>query len=135
MTLKPVFLTNRRLPTASITEFDSVMKHLNFLTVLAFAAIALFTGTSASADTGLLAVPMLADFGLAGLGGGLAAGLAVIGAGIGIGLIGGKAVESIARQPEMAGRIFINMILTAALVEGVALFAVVVGLLAFGKIK
>lgn len=64
-----------------------------------------------------------------GIGGGLAAGLAVIGAGIGIGRIGGSAVESIARQPEMAGRIFINMILTAALVEGVALFAVVVGLL------
>ncbi|MHC4908580.1 MAG: ATP synthase F0 subunit C [Planctomycetota bacterium] len=64
-----------------------------------------------------------------GIGGGLAAGLAVIGAGLGIGRIGGSAVESIARQPEMAGRIFINMILTAALVEGAALFAVVVGLL------
>lgn len=64
-----------------------------------------------------------------GIGYGLAAGLAVIGAGIGIGRIGGSAVESIARQPEMAGRIFVNMILTAALVEGVALFAVVVSLL------
>ena len=64
-----------------------------------------------------------------GMGGGLAAGLGVIGAGIGIGRIGGSAVEATARQPEMAGRIFINMILTAALVEGVALFAVVVGLL------
>lgn len=70
----------------------------------------------------------------AGIGGGLAAGLAVVGAGIGIGRIGGSAVESIARQPEMAGRIFINMILTAALVEGVALFAVVVGLVALGRI-
>ena len=70
---------------------------------------------------------------LAGLGAGLAAGLAVLGAGWGIGRIGGSAVESIARQPEMAGRIFVNMILTAALVEGVALFAVVVGLLGFNK--
>jgi F-type H+-transporting ATPase subunit c len=61
------------------------------------------------------------------LGGGLAAGLAVIGAGIGIGMIGSRSNEAVARQPEMAGRIFINMILTAALVEGVALFAVVVG--------
>ena len=69
---------------------------------------------------------------LTGLGG-LAAGLAVLGAGWGIGRIGGSAVESIARQPEMAGRIFVNMILTAALVEGVALFAVVIGLLAFNK--
>ena len=65
--------------------------------------------------------------GITTLGGGLAAGLAVIGAGIGIGLIGSRSNEAVARQPEMAGRIFINMILTAALVEGVALFAVVVG--------
>ncbi|MSR69737.1 MAG: ATP synthase F0 subunit C [Phycisphaerales bacterium] len=66
-----------------------------------------------------------------GLGAGLACGLATVGAGIGIGRIGGSAVESIARQPEMAQKIFINMILTAALVEGVALFAVVAGFLNF----
>jgi len=64
----------------------------------------------------------------AGLGGGLAAGLAVVGAGLGIGRIGGSAVEAVARQPEMSNTIFINMVLTAALVEGVALFAVIVGL-------
>ena len=64
-----------------------------------------------------------------GLGGGLAAGLAVVGAGLGIGRIGGGAVEAIARQPEMAGPIGTNMIITAALVEGAALFAVVVGML------
>ena len=64
-----------------------------------------------------------------GVGAGLAAGLAVIGAGIGIGAIGSGACESTARQPEMAGRIFVNMILTAALVEGVALFGVVIGFL------
>jgi F-type H+-transporting ATPase subunit c len=57
------------------------------------------------------------------------AGLAVIGGGIGIGLIGKGAVESIARQPEATGPIGTNMILTAALVEGATLFAVVVGLL------
>ena len=57
------------------------------------------------------------------------AGLAVVGGGIGIGLIGKGAVESIARQPEASGQIVPNMILTAALVEGAALFAVVVGLL------
>jgi len=65
-----------------------------------------------------------------GLGAGLAAGLAVIGGGPGIGRIGASAVESIARQPEAAGTIGTNMILTAALVEGATLFAVVVGLLA-----
>jgi F-type H+-transporting ATPase subunit c len=66
------------------------------------------------------------------IGQGLAAvgsGLAVIGGGIGIGLIGKGAVESIARQPEATGPIGTNMILTAALVEGATLFAVVVGLL------
>ena len=65
----------------------------------------------------------------AGIGKGIAAGLAVIGAGIGIGRIGAGACEATARQPEMGGRIFVNMILTAALVEGVALFGVVVGFL------
>jgi len=62
--------------------------------------------------------------------GAVGAGLAIIGAGIGIGLIGKGANESVARQPESAGTIGTNMILTAALVEGAALFAVVVGLLA-----
>ncbi|MEY3020980.1 MAG: hypothetical protein RIS86_2089, partial [Planctomycetota bacterium] len=50
-------------------------------------------------------------------------------AGLGIGRIGGGAVEATARQPEMASTIQTQMILTAALIEGVALFAVVVGLL------
>ena len=63
--------------------------------------------------------------GLAAIG----AGLAVIGAGIGIGRIGGSAVEATARQPEAASTIQAQMILTAALIEGVALFAVVVCLL------
>ena len=66
---------------------------------------------------------------IAALGGGIGAGLAACGAGIGVGRIGGSAVESIARQPEASNDIRANMILTAALVEGVALFGVVVGLL------
>lgn len=52
-------------------------------------------------------------------------GLAVIGAGIGIGMIGSRAMEAIARQPEAVGDIRANMILTAALVEGAALIALV----------
>lgn len=63
--------------------------------------------------------------GLATLGTGLGAGLATIGAGLGIGKIGGSAMDAIARQPEAAGKIQTNMILTSAFVEGVALFAVV----------
>jgi F-type H+-transporting ATPase subunit c len=50
----------------------------------------------------------------------------IIGAGIGIGLIGGKAVESIARQPEAEGRIFMTMIIAAALIEGVTFFALLI---------
>ena len=63
------------------------------------------------------------------LGAGIGAGLAVIGAGIGIGRIGGSALEAIARQPESTGDIRSNMIVAAALVEGVAFFAVVLCLL------
>ena len=109
------------------------MKKLFGLMLLAFVGLALFAPDSASAQTGAGSL-MLADFGLAGLGAGMAAGLGAVGAGLGIGRIGGSAVEAMARQPEMAGRIFINMILTAALVEGVALFAVIVGVMALGKI-
>jgi F-type H+-transporting ATPase subunit c len=65
----------------------------------------------------------------AGLGA-IGAGVAALAAGIGIGQIGKGAVESIARQPEAAGDIRSNMILTAAFVEGVALFGVIAGLLA-----
>jgi F-type H+-transporting ATPase subunit c len=62
--------------------------------------------------------------------GALGAGLAAIGAGIGIGQIGKGAVDAIARQPEASNDIRGNMILAAALVEGVALLAAVAGLLA-----
>jgi F-type H+-transporting ATPase subunit c len=60
----------------------------------------------------------------------MGAGLAAIGAGIGVGSIGKGAVEAIARQPEATNDIRANMILAAALVEGVALLAAVAGLLA-----
>lgn len=58
-------------------------------------------------------------------------GLAVIGAGIGIGRIGGQAVEGISRQPEARGPIGTNMIIAAALVEGVAFAAIALSLLCF----
>ena len=67
---------------------------------------------------------------LGNAGGAIGAGLAAVGAGIGIGQIGKGAVEAIARQPEAINDIRANMILTAAFVEGVALFAVIVGILA-----
>ncbi|MDD6517113.1 MAG: ATP synthase F0 subunit C [Prevotella sp.] len=67
--------------------------------------------------------------GLGKLGAGVGAGLAAIGAGIGIGRIGGQAMDAMARQPEVINKIFTNMIVAAALIEGVALFAVVVAFL------
>ncbi|MGH9380361.1 MAG: ATP synthase F0 subunit C [Thermoanaerobaculia bacterium] len=75
----------------------------------------------------------MTDTGAAWLGGALGAGLAVVGGGLGVGRIGSAATESIARQPEAAGQIFTPMIITAAMVEGAALFGVVVGLLAVLK--
>ena len=59
----------------------------------------------------------------------IGAGLAVIGAGIGIGRIGGSAMDAIARQPEAAGKIQTAMIIAAALIEGAALFAIVVSMM------
>ena len=67
--------------------------------------------------------------GLGVMGACLGAAIAAIGAGIGIGKIGGAAMEAIARQPESAGDIRSNMIVIAALVEGGALFAVIVCML------
>jgi len=66
---------------------------------------------------------------LALLGAGIGAGLAVIGTGLGIGRIGGSAAEGIARQPEAAGNITTTAIILSALIEGVALFALVIELL------
>jgi F-type H+-transporting ATPase subunit c len=71
-----------------------------------------------------------AAHGTAAAGGAIGAGIAALGAGVGIGQIGKGAVEAIARQPEASGDIRANMILTAAFVEGAALFAIIVGFLA-----
>ncbi|MEY4607802.1 MAG: hypothetical protein RL625_19 [Gemmatimonadota bacterium] len=71
--------------------------------------------------------------GLAPIGAGLGAGLAVIGAGIGIGNIGAGAMEGIARQPEAAGKIQTAALILAALIEGAALFGVVVAFQIQGK--
>ncbi len=72
---------------------------------------------------------LLMDMSLAIMSAGIGAGLVAIGAGLGIGKIGGSAMESIARQPEAGGKIQTAMIIAAALIEGVALFGVVVCLL------
>jgi F-type H+-transporting ATPase subunit c len=70
-----------------------------------------------------------AGLSLGKLGATIGAGLAVVGAGLGIGKIGGSAMDAIARQPESVNDIRTNMIIIAALVEGVALFAIIICLL------
>ncbi|GAB1446940.1 MAG TPA: F0F1 ATP synthase subunit C [Cyclobacteriaceae bacterium] len=69
---------------------------------------------------------LLLDIGYAVMGAGIGAGLAAIGAGIGIGRIGGSAMEAMARQPESADKLQGSMLIIAALIEVIALFAVVV---------
>lgn len=63
------------------------------------------------------------------MGAGLGAGIVTLGAGLGIGLIGGHAMEGIARQPDAAGKIQTAMLISAALVEGVAFFNAVICML------
>jgi F-type H+-transporting ATPase subunit c len=78
---------------------------------------------------GLVVLLQAAGVAVAQMGAAIGAGLAAIGAGIGIGQIGNKAMEAIARQPEAVGDIRSNMIVSAALVEGAAFFAMIVCLL------
>src|SRR5690606_38708159 len=102
-----------------------VMKKLFFLTLL---AVLLVPAVPAMAQDGEGAV--LPERGLIVLGVGIGLGLIIIGAAKGIGAIGSHAVDAIARQPEAGGRIFTSMIIAAALIEGVTLFAIVVAMMA-----
>ncbi len=80
--------------------------------------------------SGLLAEAALGGASWAILGATLGCGMIVTGAAFGIGMIGSKAVDSMARQPEVAGRIFPAMIVAAALIEGFTFFALIVCLMA-----
>jgi len=77
---------------------------------------------------GLLAetAPLFSNAGLQGLGAGLGAGLVCIGATRGIGQLAASSVESMARQPEVKGNVFVAMIIAAALIEGFTFFALVI---------
>jgi F-type H+-transporting ATPase subunit c len=74
----------------------------------------------------LIILQVAANTSIAKLGAALGAGLAALAAGVGIGKIGSSALESIARQPEAVGDIRSNMIVAAALIEGVAFFAIII---------
>ena len=102
---------------------------LLFVTVApAMAADATAAGTTTAGSVGA-PDPFLSDAGAKALGVGVGLGLIIIGAGKGIGAIGSHAVDAIARQPEAGGRIFTSMIISAALIEGATLFAIVVALI------
>lgn len=96
-----------------------------WLLLMCVAGLALMVAPAVFAQDG-------ASGGWGPLGGPIGAGLVVIGGGLGIGRIGGSAVEAMARQPEMADRIFTVTIITAAMVEVGFLFGVLIGFLALG---
>lgn len=113
---------NKRLSKVALTMIATGM-------ILIFADVASAEdaqGVGASAEQ----ATFLTTDGARKLGGAIGAGLVIMGGGAGIGRVGGSAVESMARQPEAAGNISTAMIITAAMIEGATLFAVVVALLA-----
>ncbi len=118
--------------TASPSQEDSSMSkrfaRLALTLMIAGGALLFAPAVSAQEEPG--SGSMLTTEGAGALGGAIGAGLVVMGGAAGIGRIGGSAVESIARQPEAAGQISNAMLITAALIEGATLFAVVVALLA-----
>ncbi len=92
----------------------------NWFRIAAIAMLVMLIATPAMAQT--------SEFGVL-VGGAAGAGLVLIGAGYGIGRIGASAVESMARQPEVAGNVQVAMIISAALIEGVTFFALVICLM------
>lgn len=97
--------------------------------IIAMPSVAFAQGAAEAAEK----ATFLTSNGAAWLGGAIGAGLAIMGGAAGIGRIGGSAVESMARQPAAAGQISTAMIITAAMIEGATLFAVVVGMMAVLK--
>ena len=91
------------------------------LAMVVVATPAMAQGTTPTDDTG--------SNHLIYLGGAFGAGLVILGAAFGIGKIGSAAVESMARQPEVAGNIQTAMIIAAALIEGATFFALIVCML------
>jgi F-type H+-transporting ATPase subunit c len=100
------------------------------LTMIVFGLALVFAPAAFAADEAGGTATFLTTAGAAKLGGAIGAGLVIRGGAAGIGRVGGSAVEAMARQPEAAGQINTAMIITAAMIEGATLFAVVVGLLA-----
>ncbi|MBN2445089.1 MAG: ATP synthase F0 subunit C [Phycisphaerae bacterium] len=92
-------------------------------------ALAQEHGAAPAATETQAATPAIPPTLFGAIGAGIGAGLVVMGGAAGIGRIGGSAVESMARQPEVAGSINMAMLITAAMVEGATLFGVIVCLM------
>jgi ATP synthase F0 subunit c len=103
----------------------TAMRVMNFF-ALALVALVLISAPAMAQAPTTTAAGVDAGKSGAGIGAGVGAGLAIVGAGIGIGLVGFAALAGIARQPEAAGKIQVNMIVMAALVEGAAIIALLV---------
>ena len=110
-------------------------RHSKIVLLMVVAGLALmFVGaTPASAAEGE-GGGVFGSTGLGVLGVGVGCGLVIMGAGAGIGRIGGSALESMARQPEVAGQLTTPMLITAALIEGATFFALIVIFLANNKL-
>jgi len=123
-------------PGGIFERVDNMNKKQIVRAVVGLSAVVLASPLAAFAQEGAAAAEkatVLTTHGAGWLGGAIGAGLAIIGGAAGIGRIGGSAVESMARQPAAAGQISTAMIITAAMIEGATLFAVVVGMLAVLK--
>lgn len=116
-------MLNRRVSVAALA-----------MIVLGFASVGLAAEGAAGADEpGITSGGInITDVGIGRFGGAIGAGVVIIGGASGIGRIGLSACESAARQPEAGGRIFLNMIITSAMIEGVTFFAVLVCFKAVG---
>ena len=122
-------------PTTKGNEFmDRTKLSRLALSVLAVGAAVVVLPATVFAQEAAGAASLIPSNGAGWLGGAIGAGLAIMGGAAGIGRIGGSAVESMARQPGAAGQISTAMIITAAMIEGATLFAVVVGLMAVLKV-
>ena len=126
---------DRLLPVQPTTKGNGRMDRMKWMRVIlgvlaVGVAVVLLPATAFAQEA---EKTLITSNGAGWLGGAIGAGLAIMGGAAGIGRIGGSAVESMARQPAAAGQISTAMIITAAMIEGATLFAVVVGMLAVLK--
>jgi F-type H+-transporting ATPase subunit c len=120
------------LPSVANLDFVGVVKKMKALQMVAVAGVMLVMAAPAFAQFGGPANS--SAFSGTGLGAGIGVALAIVGAGYGFGRIGGAALESMARQPEIAGQIQTGMIVIAALLEGATFFGLLICLLMNNKI-